>query len=182
MSSIRSASRRGATAVEFALVALPLVFVIGGICETGVFLFIQDQLLNASEDAARLIQLNTVTQPTVWAIDTYRTEVCKKLFVSSCASTLKIDVRNVPIATSTPPNYFKQLETIMPDVNSVGPAAPGANYQETFQPGSRGQVGSLILTYDWSFVFPFMSTFFGNVPGNPQVRRLSAVSIFRNEL
>ena len=68
------------------------------------------------------------------------------------------------------------------DILTVGPAGSSTSYNETFDPGASGEVGSLIVTYDWRFIFPFMSIPFGNVTGNSQVRRLAGLSVFRNEM
>ena len=174
---------RGSTAVEFARVALPLILIIGAICETGLFLLFQFQIKNATEVAARLIRLNSITQPTAWTKAQFKTELCKHLVIYDCMNKVWIDVRHVPTVSGMPSGYFGLLANTMPsDILTVGPAGSSTSYNETFDPGASGEVGSLIVTYDWRFIFPFMSIPFGNVTGNSQVRRLAGLSVFRNEM
>lgn len=53
------ASRKGATAVEFALLSMVVIFFIIGIIEFGRILWIQDSLQFATEEAARYAMVNT---------------------------------------------------------------------------------------------------------------------------
>ena len=164
--------RKGTVAIEFALVATPLFLIIGAILEIGIFLFIQFAVQTATDRAARLIRLNTVGPVSATALtnqmslEDFKAAVCTNLPLAGCAG-------NIHVAILNRPNLFANI--VMPAVTSVGPDS------ETFQPGRPGDRGVLIVTYDWSFFFPFMQDFFGNVPANPAIRRLHGVAVYRNE-
>ena len=53
-------SVRGATAVEFAMVAGPFFFVLGSTCETGLMLFTEYVLQKSVQEAARLVRTGQV--------------------------------------------------------------------------------------------------------------------------
>lgn len=69
-------------------------------------------------------------------------------------------------------------------MDEIGPSRAGGNYSDTYDPGSHGDAGSLFVTYDWSFTFPFMGSKFGfgNVAGRSDVRRLYGSAIYMNEM
>lgn len=168
----RSGREGGAAAIEFALVAWPLILIIGAICEVGLFLLIQFELQNAVDDAARQIRVNTVASQTLTAAR-LKQEICQKIvMINNCETAIQIDVRSAP--------KFADLRTLVPPPENVGPSAAGNVYTEHFSPSSAGQVGALTVTYDWRFLFPFMRIF-SNVDGHSAVRRLYGISVFRNE-
>lgn len=159
--------QRGSVAIEFAIVGIWLIILLGAIVEAGLFLLIQFELQNAADKSARQIRTNQVTSATRLA--TFKDEICKSVRIQNCANVIYVDVRN---ATS-----FSGLASVMPvQVGQAPTVGPGT--AETFLPGPPDSIGSLIITYDWRFIFPFMNIF-GNQPG--AVRRLYGISVFRNE-
>lgn len=160
--------QKGTVAIEFAIVGGWLILVLGAIIETGIFLIIQFNLQNAAEIAGRKIRLNQVQSTT--SLDQFKSEICAELVVRDCASRLFVDVRS--------DNTFTDLAAKVPFETNEPPGV-GINQSQTFEPGGPDQWGSLIITYDWDFSFPFMDHFFGNLPnGN---RRLFGLSILKNE-
>lgn len=162
----------GAAAIEFALVAWPVIFVIGAICEVGIFLLIQFELQFAVDSAARQVKINTASA-NGWSAATFKQEVCRKIvMINNCASVVNVNVQKAV--------NFTALKALMPLPQQVGPSGSGGGYADVFNPGSTGQAGSVIVTYDWTFIFPFMRLF-GNVAGNDRIRRVYGLSVFRNE-
>ena len=174
--------RNGTTAIEFAIVALPLIWIIGAILEVGALLLYQSALQAATEKASRLIWTNQMSP--AWQASDFKAEVCRRLTIYNCVNAIKVDVRNA--AT------FAALDT--PSTWSVGPSAPNAGYAETFQPGKAGRAGSVIVTYDWKFIFFFLGDLgntwlghfkgrgFDNVPTRTDIHRIAGKSIFMNEM
>lgn len=162
--------QRGTTAVEFALVATPLIWLLGIICETGAFLVVQYQLQYAVDRIARTAVTNTMT-----ATDaaTFKSRICEILTVRNCANSIYVDVRSA--------DTFAGLA--LPALSSVGPSTSTGSYSDTFNPGSAGKPGSMIVTYDWKFIFPFMGKTFGfnNIPNRTEMRRLHGISIYMRE-
>lgn len=159
---------RGTTAVEFALVATPLIWIVGVLCETGAFLLIQYQLQYATERAARLLRTNQIAAST--QVDQFKATICSQINIPNCTKNISVDVRHASTFAALNP---AEIAYIGPPQNSG-----------VFEPGSNGEVGSVFVTYDWKFIFPFMSTAFGfgNVPGRNDIRRLHANAIFMHEL
>lgn len=161
-------SRRGTTAVEFALVATPLIWILGVLCETGAFLLIQYQLQYATERAARLLRTNQI--PASAQVEQFKTTICAQINIPNCAKNISVDVRHASTFAALAPAA----------ITSLGPPDNSGIYD----PGTNGDAASVFVAYDWKFVFPFMNTAFGfgNVPGRSNIRRLHASVIFMHEL
>lgn len=164
-------AERGSTAVEFALVAFPMFFLIGCILEVGLTSLVQFQLQNSVQAGARLVRIGAVTNHVTSAITVDRTamiaQICSTIrFLPNCAANLKLEVLSA--------GSFANL-------NFTGPNAVGSLATPTYNPGGSMAMGSMVATYDWRFYFPFVGEMFGNVAGQPNIRRLSGVAIFRNE-
>lgn len=85
--------RRGATAVEFALIAGPFIFLLMALIEVGV-LFVVDALFHdATSRAGRLIRTGQA-QGTM-SVEQFRTEICNRMsvFSADCEARLVVDVR-----------------------------------------------------------------------------------------
>ena len=163
-------SENGAAAIEFALVALPLIVLLGAIIEISLMLVAQFELQHATERAARLIRTGGATNMTE---SDFRAVVCSRVvLVPSCATSINVDVRN---ATN-----FATLATNAPAPRFVGPEDDDDNYTPIFQPGASAKPGRLVVTYDWTFVFPFLRVF-SNLPLMPNKRRLYGLAAFMNE-
>lgn len=163
---------RGAAAMEFALLTLPLIWVLGVLVETAAFITVQFQLQFASERAARLLRTNQI--PSTVQVDGFKAAVCERLTIANCSRIIHVDVRH----SST----FALLNA--PSVTAIGPSRPGSTYVDIYAPGTSGDAGSLIVTYDWKFIFPFMGTYFGfaNVPGRSDIRRLYGSAVYMTEM
>lgn len=188
MRSPRRPGKAGTTAIEFAIVAPVLLLLLGSLVETAAFILLQTQLQFATDSAARQIRTgqvgpaNTLTGTSnQMALPAFKTLVCAKFYAVNCATRIRVDVQKVKYDPQQD-RQFSQLKTLVPDpLTQVGPQTPGANYTEQYLPGAPGDVGSLIVTYDWNFVIPLLRPVFGNVSTYPGIRRLAGLSIYRNE-
>jgi Flp pilus assembly protein TadG len=160
-------SEGGAAALEFAMVIFPFIYVLGCITETGVMLFTEYVLQSSVQDAARQIRTGGAQNAGLDAAG-FKTKVCKN--VGALVDCAKVTVYVKP-ATS-----FTTLKSTLPSALAIS-TDPGS--PKSFNCGLASQPGAVIATYDWTFVFPFMS-FLGNINGNTQ-RRLSGVAIYQNE-
>lgn len=160
-------ARKGVAAVEFALVAGPLLFVIGCIVETGLMLFTEYQLQNAVQTSGRLIrtgELSSGGTPVNRA--QFVQEFCKTATgLRNCNTSLNLYVQDAADFTTLAASGVAPL--------TVGPATA------TFSPGKGGRAVLMIATYDWRFVFPFMNIFANTADGS--FRRLQGITTFRNE-
>lgn len=169
-------SERGATAIEFALVAGPFFFLLGGIIETGIVLYAEYVLQNATQEAARIIrtgQASTTDGTATISASQFKDLICDTAeIVMDCAGGVTVYVNNAA--------NFSALEAAVPDPIDIGPDAGGSAYPVVFNPGAQLRAATVIATYDWNFVFPFMQ-FLGNLGSGNNVRRVHGLAIFRNE-
>ena len=161
------AARGGATAIEFAIVALPFFFMMFAILELGRVFVLTSTLENAAMDAGRQIRTGQI-QTTGGTAATFKTAVCQRMgiFAGDCQSRLTIDVRVLP--------QFR-------DPNPPDPMAGGtfSDRNMTFQPGGAEDI---ILVRTWwrqSLFTPFMASGLSRL-GDGNVVVTSATA-FRNE-
>lgn len=154
-------AREGATAIEFALVAVPFFMVIGWILEIGIMLFTEYALQNAVQDASRTIRTGaaaTMTGPQ------FLQEVCNNgSVVNDCGARLGIAVESA--------GTFAGIT--VPAIDTIGPGV------QSFNSGGPEAAVTVIATYDWEFIFPFMQPLSNVAGGN--ARRLHGMAVFRSE-
>lgn len=174
-------SSSGSVAIEFALVAPLLLFMLGAIVETGAFLLTQYQIQGATQEVTRK-QLQLGNAPA--NANAFKTAVCAEIAtIKNCASSIYVDVQRAATFGALPARK----------ITDVGPAAYGGGYADTYQPAQPGEAGSVIVTYDWKFAFPFLGNAklllsnwrvglgFGNVPGQTSFRRLFGNTVYMTE-
>ena len=153
-------AQRGVTAVEFALVSVPFVFVMGLILEIGVMSYAEAQLQFAAEEAGRTIRIGSATSGS-----DFRNEICDEVVViNSCNSQIGLAV----VSASS----FGTL---------VVPAVSAVSYQPvpSFSPGIAEQAVAIVVTHDWEFIIPFLRPLSNLPSGN--ARRLHGLAVFMNE-
>ena len=89
--------RGGATAVEFAMVAAPFLFMMFAIIELGLVFVISSTLESAAMDAGRLIRTGQL-QTAGGNAATFKEAVCERMsiFAGDCGDKLSIDVQVLP--------------------------------------------------------------------------------------
>lgn len=81
----------GATAIEFAFVALPFFALLFGILELAVIFFINSALVHATSEAGRIIRVGNFQN--CGAADEFRELVCENMNnMNNCSRNLRIDV------------------------------------------------------------------------------------------
>jgi len=153
----------GATAIEFAIVAMPFFFLLGVIMEIGIMLFTEYSIQNAVEQAGRMLR---VAGPGTMTGDEFREMICDQgALVRDCETRLGLALESA--------GNFEGLE--VPEISSI---APGNVL--SFTPGAPGDAVVIVATHDWEFIFPFMRPL-TNVEGI-DARRLHGIAAFRTEL
>lgn len=124
----------GATAIEFAIVAVPFLFMMFSILEIGRLYALSSVLEDATMDAGRQVRTGQMQQQGASAA-TFKEAVCERMsvFEGECDARLTVDVRVMPqFANQTPPN----------PVN-------GENFSDTgltYQPGGANDI---VLVRTW---------------------------------
>jgi Flp pilus assembly protein TadG len=169
-------SRRGATAVEFAMIATPFIGLMFALVEIMMIFFLQTTLEAATADTARTIrtgQAQSTTAPISKA--QFKTNVCARMFgFADCTNRLFVMVQAFPDAPTTMP--------AAPWAD--GTLTPGSADDEPYENSAPGQMVVVRAYYVWPLMTPGMSAAFrnfGNATYGADNRVLVATSAFRNE-
>ena len=157
---------KGATAVEFAMVVGPFIFLLFGIIEVGLLFFTTFSVENATEQAARLIRTGQVKTNNMTAAQ-FKTQVCNRMpgYVD-CINKVRVDVQSfASFATVAAPSGL--------DVNG------NLNNATQFAPGNGGDIVlvTVFFEYELAAFTPMLNL--SNMSSNH--RLIQAAAIFRNE-
>jgi Flp pilus assembly protein TadG len=158
----------GASALEFALVATPLILLLLAILQVGVVYFATFSLEGATDRGARLIRTGQA-QLQGFSADQFKTEVCKQLTAPLTCSGLKLDVHSYP-------NFSAAAANMTSPLGSDGNMKTDFSYD----PGGAGDVVVVRAFYplDIGAVLP-ADISLSNMAGGD--RLLVATAAFRNE-
>lgn len=156
----------GASALEFALVAAPLLLLLLAVLQVGFVFFANFALEGATERAARLVRTG---QAQSFNESQFKTEVCKNLSAPLSCNGLKLDVRKYSSFAAAGSGLTQPLD-------SKGNIKGGFSYD----PGSRSDVMVVRAFYplDIGAMLPTEISL-SNMAGNSRV--LVATAAFRNE-
>ncbi len=173
---------RGVAAIEFAMIALPLFIMIGGIMEMALVLLISISLEDAASDMARKIRIGTYVAPGVSSsssLTTFKSDLCadiKLVPTAACMQQIQVDVR--PLS-----NSFSSTAT--------SPIS-GGSFSSTglcFYSGMGGTPVLMRIYYLWPLLTPFLLNGLENVnsfttstgPTTGRWAAVSATEVFVNE-
>ena len=169
----RRGAEQGATAVEFAMVALPLFMMIMATLELSMVVVVSTMLESALSKAAREIRTGqqqnaSSSQSADVSEGAFVASVCSQMVFlqSNCASNLSVDVRVVNAwGTGGAPD----------------PAAGGTFSDEdlTFATGGPSEIVKVSAFYKWPLFTPYLSQALSKVGNNTALIR--TVDTFRNE-
>lgn len=151
----------GATALEFALVAMPFLLLVFAIIELGLVLLISLTLENAVIEVGRTIRTGEM-QKNGGTAASFKTAICNKMAWGGvgCQTALSVDVRTFSdYASSTPTN--NTVPTTM-----------------TWNPGSDGSIVLVRAYYTWPLVAPLLNTGLQTASGKQVIY---AATAFTNE-
>lgn len=156
----------GSAAVEFAMVALPFLFMIFAVLELALVFVLDSVLENATIETGRLVRTGQASAQGMTA-ETFKTGLCSRMsvFQADCGSRAFVDVRVIPQFNITPPDPMG-----------------GGTFDEAALTYSNGQPGDLVLVRVW-YRQPLLTTFL--TQGLSRLRdgttALTATTAFRNE-
>jgi Flp pilus assembly protein TadG len=160
-----SRADQGATAIEFAIVAIPFLLLVFAMIELGLVFMVSLLLENAIIDVGRTIRTGQV-QTAGGNAASFKTAVCNKIGPIgslSCSTALKLDVRTYDnyAASNTSASNTADLPSSM-----------------QFTPGSPGSIVLIRAYYTWPLITPLLQT--GLKTANGQ-RIIYAATAFTNE-
>jgi Flp pilus assembly protein TadG len=163
--------RRGATAVEFAMVAAPLCFMLFALIELALVFMVSSSLENATADAARTIRTGATQSGAGKTVNDFRNAVCDGLgwLSAQCKDSsngLAVDVRAY--------NSFRNQ-------NPPDPLQSGTfdKSKLIFNTGGPGDIVLVRVWFPWKLVTPFLQTALSQEKNG--TRRINAVATFKNE-
>jgi Flp pilus assembly protein TadG len=160
--------RDGATAVEFALIAVPFFWIMFAIAEIACISLVQTSLDAAVVETARTIRTGQAqaANQNAAAIKKAVCDYITKLMTVDCRSNLFIDVRR----------YTDFDDVAMPNPVRGGNVDPT---RLAFQPGAASEVVLVRSYYNWQLLTPLFGDFFSNL--TPGRRLVVSTAMFRNE-
>jgi Flp pilus assembly protein TadG len=161
--------RKGAMAVEFAMVAMPFIFTILALFELALILLLSTTLDSSTVKVARLIRTGQLqTQGTPATADEFRTQVCSNLgwLQSQCMDNLSVDVR-----------VFPKFAGVSGNSPITGGAIDPAKLN--FNIGSAGDIVVVTTYFQWKIITPGLSFGFNTLSNGKAV--ITSVATFRNE-
>src|SRR5207302_303042 len=134
----------GVTAIEFAFVGGPFLYLLCVIFETGLMLFSEYVIENGVADAARMIRTGQVQSGNMSAGD-FKNIVCGNLArFLNCSSNLYLDVRKF--------TAFSAI-TLPPPITN-GDLSADVSTSASFQPGGPMDVVVVRAYYTWTLYLP----------------------------
>ncbi|HXG78115.1 MAG TPA: TadE/TadG family type IV pilus assembly protein [Methyloceanibacter sp.] len=158
--------RSGASALEFALVAVPLLLLLFGIFQVALIYLGNLAIEGAAAQGARLIRTGQAQMQGLNA-NTFKEKVCEQLPAFLTCAKLQVDVRRF--------NNFGSTQL-------TNPLDDSGNMKSSFSydPGNAGDVVVVRVFYAWDVTAEFPSLLnMSNMSGNQ--RLLMATVAFRNE-
>ena len=162
-------ARRGTTAIEFGLIAVPFFMLTFGLAEVAMIGFAQTSLDFSATETARQIrtgqaQMNGVTEGEIEA------RLCQEMsnfMLVTCAGNLYIDVQ--------------RFDSFV-DAGAVANPVQGGNFDPSgcgYNPGMPSDIVVVRAFYRWQVITPMFEAIFANVGGGQRV--LVSSMMFRNE-
>lgn len=157
---------RGATAVEFGLLALPFFALMSATLETGLVSLASNVFESAVHDSSRLIRTGQAQNENYQLAD-FRTQICDRGFGLFDCDKIKISVRTL--------NSFTVASTPLPiDVDTLD-----WTIVENFQPGNRRSIVIAEAYYKWDTIFDIMGFNLGSLSDGSML--MGTARVWRNE-
>jgi len=158
-------NRRGATAVEFALLATPSTALLIAILQTGLVFFAQQVLQTATTESARLIMTGQVQSQNLSAAQ-FQQNVCANASALFSCSGIYVNVQTFGSFSG---------------VTQMSPVQNGQFISNTmnYSAGGPGDVVLLQVFYQWPVTLGPLGFDLSNLTGNG--RLLVGTAVFRNE-
>lgn len=164
---------RGATLIEFGLLALPFFAIIGAIVETAM-VFLSGQLLDSGvQDTSRLIRTGQAKAANYTLVE-FREALCDRLLNLFDCSKLHIEVQalgSFNAASITAPIDF--------NCTDIATCVWKSDRPEVYAPGAGSSITVVQVYYKWPVILSFGNMTFANLATNERV--LGSAAVFSNE-
>jgi Flp pilus assembly protein TadG len=163
-------AKRGATAVEFALVSAPMLVMIFGLLELALVFLVNTTLDAAMQSAARQIRTGEFQTGGANTPTNFKALVCSKMTWLSpkCAANLWLDVR-------TYSDFASLVATPATNPSTFDPT------KVCFSPGQPTDIVLVRAYFAWNLFTPLLNNALENMGGGSGKRMISSTTAFRNE-
>jgi Flp pilus assembly protein TadG len=159
---------RGAAAVEFALISIPLIAIVMAMLQTSIIFFFEQALQTVAQKSAR--QLMTGAAQTSSMTQTqFQNLVCSNASTSFTCSAIMVDVQSASTFTAT------NTSPITLTYNGSGAVTNTFSYA----PGNPGDIVIVRLMYNWPVFARFLGIGLSDQPDGGHL--LVATAVFKNE-
>lgn len=162
----------GATAIEFAILALPFFLMLFGIIEIAVIFFIDSNLQNAAYEAARRIRTGEFTGNEA----ELKTLICGQMNPGKTGAELNTCRGRIEVRVKLIGDFSKTTKFAPPEPTPPPGTPPPANVEGT----NGGDTVIMTATYRHPLAVPGDFSRLSNVTGG-NYRDIKVVSAFRNE-
>lgn len=159
--------RRGATAIEFALVAVPFVMIVLAIIEISMMYAAHSIMLGATQDAVRAVrtgQVQAISDPDE-ADKFFREQLCKHIPIRL------VDCNSIQFHVEVLESFATAAPSVV--VDEDGNIEGGTDY------GEEEDVLMVTVLYYHPMFSPMMAAFFADSPNN--TRLLTGTFVFQTE-
>jgi len=167
----------GATAIEFAVVALPFFALLFGIMELALVFFVNSALVHATSEAGRLIRVGNFQA--CGGADQFKALVCENMKgLGNCWKNVRIDVvQGASFKTISLPD----IPAVQPrDPNQTGAAAIPQTVNGVYSANAAGDTMVVRSVLHYRLALPPLLTRLDNPKGSG-ARTMVATTAFRNE-
>ncbi|MHB8286549.1 MAG: TadE/TadG family type IV pilus assembly protein, partial [Caulobacteraceae bacterium] len=161
-------NRRGATAVEFALVAMPLLALIVAALQVAVVFFFDQALQTVTAEAGRMLMVGTAQKAGLTQAQ-FTTAVCATAPSAFTCSKLMIDVESFSTFSSA------STSPLTPTYSATGAVTNTWSYS----PGDPGSIVVIRLMYPWPVISGPLSFGLANQPNGTHL--LVGTAVVKNE-
>lgn len=159
---------RGATAVEFALVSLPLFAILICALQTSIIFFFEQTLQTATSQAARQIMVGA-PQSSGLSQSKFQSAVCGNLPSPFSCSSVMVDVQSA--------KDYASLNTNPITITYNGNGTVSNNF--SYSPGGPGDIVIIRVYYNWPVFADPMGFFLSNQPGGNHL--MVGTAVIKNE-
>ncbi|MEM1376830.1 MAG: TadE/TadG family type IV pilus assembly protein, partial [Pseudomonadota bacterium] len=160
--------QKGATAIEFSLLAIPFFMLVFAIIETSISYTTEQYMGNVADRLARDIRTGRIT-PTTHNAAQFRTLLCDRLqaLASPGCPGMTFDVRSYPTFNAVPKGVVYSSPGVV-DTNGW-----------SYNPGGSGTINSIRIVYEWPVYTDIMKAYFAGLANGKNL--LYASTTWQNE-
>jgi Flp pilus assembly protein TadG len=158
--------QEGSTAVEFALISLPFIYLLIGIIEMSLMFGSMSVIQGAANDASRLVRTGQVQQSTSDPEELFRTRLCEKASMLLDCEKLQYEVIEL--------DSFASFDSFAAQYDEDGNLI-----SRGFTPGGVNSVNLVRVSYRYQLLTPLIGQLLSDGPNN--TRLLLATIVLQTE-